>query len=135
MENSNIGTEYIKELYANSTLETEYPQPIFIVYRDTVKTFLHEKKEIVSIQSRFWGFVGIELSVVIALITCNTFTDIWFIKGTVIQGTFVAFSVIFGCFILIQLKKWLFNIKKLNIDKLSDDLGKRGTILMPKKKM
>ena len=41
--NGSIGTDLLKSLYTNPEITQKNPQPYYIVHKDTMKTFLHEK--------------------------------------------------------------------------------------------
>ena len=130
---SNIGLEFIKNLYTDTTLETKEPQPFYILQRDTIRTFLHEKIDLLRIQAKFIGLIGIELTLIISLLT-TTFKDIWKINANIIQGLFIAFALIIVVYLAKSFTKWLGVYKTLNVDWLSKDLGERGTIIKSAKK-
>lgn len=125
-----IGMEYLKNLYSGTDLETKEAQPIYILYRDTIRTFLHEKIEEFGLSARFLGFLGIEISIITTLFTA-TFNDFLKIKANIIQGTFVAFAIIFALLIFKDIKCWWCNKENLTVDELAKELGQRGTIIKP----
>ena len=133
MENnnsSNLGLDYLKGLYTNTTLVTKEPQPFYILARDTIKAFLHEKLNLLNKKSLFLTYLGVEVTIIAALLT-SSFKDFWFVKANIVQGTFVAFSIIFGFF---TIKSGISSLKYLNslkVDNLTKELGEKGTIIRP----
>ena len=123
-----IGMEYLKNLYTNTNIETKEAQPIYILYRDTIRTFLHETIQILGLQGRLLGLVGIEITIVASLVTA-TFTDWNGIKGSLIQGTFFAFAIIFGIWTIKDFILWLMTTKKFSVDSLVDKLAARGSVI------
>jgi len=123
-----IGMEYLKNLYTNTNIETKEAQPIYILYRDTIRTFLHETIQTLGLQGRLLGLIGIEITIVASLVTA-TFTDWHNIKGSLIQGTFIAFAIIFGVWIIKDFILWLMTWKKCNVDSLVDELAVRGSVI------
>ena len=124
----NIGIAFVKELYTDCKLETNEPQSIYLLYRDTIKTFLHEKVSLLALDAKIFGLIGIEISILVSLLTAK-FEDFWIIKGNLIFGTFFAFLIILGVFIAIDAKNWWKARKALSVDALTDDLGARGSII------
>ena len=128
-----IGMEFLKNIYTNTDIETKEAQPIFMIHRDTVKSFLHEKIAYFGIYNRVVGYIGIEISLVISLLTAS-FTDTLGIKGTLIQGIFVVFALIFGCLAVKDGLYLIKNRKKITVDELTNELGSRGSIIKPSEK-
>ena len=128
-----IGMEFIKDLYTGTNLETKDAQPFYILQRDTIRTFLHEKIGEFGISARLLGYLGVEVSIVIALATA-TFDDFYIFKAHHVQGTFCSFAFIFGFLILKDFKFWYSNKDNMTVDKLAENLGQRGTILKPSSK-
>ena len=128
-----IGMEYFKGIYTNTDIETKEAPPIFMLQRDTVKTFLHEKIGLFGLSSRFLGYIGIEITLIVSLITA-TFNDWLGLKGNVIEGTFVAFALIIGVIILRDGICCIKTRGKLSVDDLTQDLGSRGSIIKPTEK-
>jgi hypothetical protein len=129
-KNSNFGIDYLKGLYTNTTLVTKEPQPFYILARDTIKSFLHEKLDLLRQRSMFVTYLGVEITLIAALLT-SSFKDFWFIKANIIQGTFIAFSLIIGFFMIKSAITSLRNFKSLKVDSLTNDLGEKGTIIRP----
>lgn len=125
-----IGMEYLKGIYTNTDIETKEAQPIYILQRDTVRTFLHEKIEAFGLAARVLGYVGIEITLVASLVTAS-FNDWMGIKGHVIEGTFVAFAFVIAILILKDGACWIKNRVSLSVDALAEDLGGRGSVIKP----
>jgi hypothetical protein len=125
-----IGMEYLKGIYTNTDIETKEAQPIFILQRDTVRTFLHEKIEDLGLSARVLGYIGIEITLLAALVT-TTFNDWLGLKGNVIEGVFIAFFVIIGILVVKDGVVLFKNKDKLTVDELTQDLGIRGSIIRP----
>lgn len=123
-----IGIEFVKELYTDCKLETNEPQPIFLIYKDTIKTFLHEKIVHLALDAKILGLIGIEISILAALFTA-TFNDVLNIKGELINALFIAFFFVLGFFLFRDVKRWWQNRKSLTVDALTDELGRRGSII------
>jgi hypothetical protein len=123
-----IGMEYLRNIYTNTNIETKEAQPIYILYRDTIRTFLHETIQTMGLQGRLLGLIGIELTIVASLVTA-TFTDWQGIKGSLIQGTFLALAIILGILIVKDIVLWLITRKKCNVNDLVDELATRGSVI------
>jgi hypothetical protein len=128
-----IGMEYLKGIYTNADMETKEVQPIYILQRDTIRTFLHESLEKFGLSSRLLGYFGIEITLFISLFTAS-FNDWLGLKGNDIKGTFVAFTIIIGIIIIKNCFIWYKNFNKLSVDELAKELGSRGTIIKSGKK-
>lgn len=125
-----VGVEVAQGIYANAKFETREVQPIYLLHRDTVRTFLHEKISVFSQQGRLLGLAGVEVSLVAALFTA-TFNDWHGIHGSLIEACFFVCSVIFGIWCIVELVRWLKVRSSLNVDALTNDLGKRGSVIQP----
>lgn len=125
-----IGTAVANGIYANVTFEHQEVQPIYVIHRDTVKAFFHETKHRLSQEGKLLGILGIELSLIVSLVTA-TFNPWLGLKGEVIEASFFVLSVIFGVFLILETVSWLANGGKVKIDALTDELGKRGSIIRP----
>jgi hypothetical protein len=123
-----IGMEYLRNIYTNTNIETKEAQPIYILYRDTIRTFLHETIQTMGLQGRLLGLLGIELTIIASLVTA-TFTDWQGIKGSLIQGTFLALAIILGMWIVKDVVFWLITRKKCNVNDLVDELASRGSVI------
>ncbi len=123
-----LGMEFLKSIYMGTGVDTKEAQPIYILPRDTVRTFLHEKIGLFGIQSRVLGLAGVEITLLASLATAS-FTDFLGIKGNVIKGTFIAFSVIFGVLLIKDLIKWWRCKDEMDVDALAENLGSRGSII------
>ena len=129
----NVGSEYVKKVYAGSNLETEKAQPIYILYKDTIKSFLYEKQNQFGLTSKLLGFLGIEITIITTLFTA-TFKDFEYVEGKTIQGFFIALFMIFGFFILKDGFFWIKNKRKNDPENMTQELGKRGSIIKSPKK-
>lgn len=123
-----IGLEFVKELYLDCKLEPNEPQPIFLIYKDTIKTFLHEKIGHLALNAKILGLIGIEISILAALFTA-TFNDVWQIKGEMIQALFIVLFFVLGFFLARDFKRWWQNRNSLTVDALTDELGRRASII------
>lgn len=123
-----IGKEYLKNVYTNTNIETKEAQPIYILYRDTIRTFLHETIQTLGLQGRLLGLAGAELTIVASLVTA-TFTDWHNIKGSLIQSTFIALAIILGIWIVKDIILWLITRKKCTVNALVDEIGGRGSVI------
>ena len=125
-----IGFEYIKELYTNTDIETKEAQPIFVVHRDTVRSFFHEKIELLGVKYRLLAYAGIEASLLAALGTAS-FQGWRWIGGDLIQGLFVAFAIIIGLLVLKDGYAWWCETRGISVNDLADELGERGSVIRP----
>lgn len=134
---SNIGTDFLHNLYSEVSLETKDPQPYYIVHKDTFKTFLYEHKESLNYGDKTLGFLGIEVSIIVSLLTCS-FNDVVgkeskiIVEGNTIQGFFLCSALVIGVFLLYYGIKWLFNIKKSSINYMCSELEKKSSLLVGK---
>jgi len=121
---------FTANLYSDAKLVTTAPQPITVLFRDTVKTFLHEKLLLLSSSERLLAYLGIEVTILATLLTAE-FKDIGPFKGSLITGAFFAFFIIF-LFLLIKASFFWWNHRKeIAVDALAEDLMQRGTIIKP----
>lgn len=134
---SNIGTDFLHNLYSEVSLETKDPQPYYIVHKDTFKTFLYEHKESLNYGDKALVFLGIEVSIIVSLLTCS-FNDVVgkeskiIVEGNTIQGFFLCSALVIGIFLLYYGIKWLFNIKKSSINYMCSELEKKSSLLVGK---
>ena len=126
----NIGETITKSIYSNVKFEHLEVQPIYVLHRDTIQTFLHEKLGLFEQQGKLLGLLGIEVSLIASLVTA-TFNDWKGIKGNVIEASFLVFSLICGYSIVRESIRWLKYRVTLNVDKLSTELGGRGSVIQP----
>jgi len=126
-----VGDDVIRSLYSNFDLAVQEPQPLLVLHRDTVRSFLHEKLSILVSESRLLAYFGIEASLISALAT-STFSDLWVIKATLIQGTFSAFSIIIGLLLIRELWRWWHDARGMTPNTLTDELSQRGALILPK---
>lgn len=126
----NIGLDYLTDLYRETNLETRDPQPLFILHRDTIRTFLHEKIAWFGLYAKLLGFIGVEIPILAAIFT-STFHDTGGISANLIGGVFVAFAILFGIQIVFDgIRYW--NIRaRASVDQLTDELGSRGSQIRP----
>ena len=134
---NNIGTDFLHNLYSEVSLETKDPQPYYIVHKDTFKTFLYEHKDSLNYGDKALGFLGIEVSIIVSLLTCS-FNDVIgkeskiIVEGNTIQGFFLCSALVIGGFLLYYGIKWLCNIKKSSINYMCDELEKKSSLLVGK---
>jgi len=127
---SNIALDVLTNVYQNTTLQTGAPQPFYILHRDTIRNFLHEKMGVFGLQARALGLLGIEASLIVALATA-TFHDLWFLKGDVIGAAFVIAAIIIAILLLTDMVALWRTRKERSVDVLTDQLGKQGTSIAP----
>ena len=115
-----IGTEFLQNLYSDVSLETKDPQPYYIVHKDTFKTFLYEHKDSLSYGDKALSFLGIDISILVSLFTCDFKT--WtgkenkiLVDGKTIQGFFICCALVIGIFFVYYGIKWIYNFKKTSI--------------------
>lgn len=125
-----IGAEVAQGIYANATFEAQEVQPLFVLHRDTVKSYFHEKRTQFDEQGKLLGYLGVEITLVATLLTA-TFNDQYGMKGTLIQAVFFVFSIIFGLLLVASLVNWRKHKETLTVENMVDDLGKRGSIIKP----
>ncbi|UNU87929.1 hypothetical protein [Aeromonas dhakensis] len=125
-----IGMEYMKGIYNNTNVETKEAQPIYILQRDSVRTFLHEKIELIGLSAKVMGYVGVFITLIATLATAE-FTDVLGLKGPVVNGAFVTFTIIIAVVTLREGCAWYKSKSKLDVDSLTEDLGNRGSIIRP----
>jgi len=128
--NIDIGVEVAKGIYSDVRFEHREVQPIYVLHRDTVRTFLHEKLGLFGQQGHFLGLFGIEVSLIASLVTA-TFNDWKGIKGSVIEASFLVSSVICGCYTAREFFRWIKYRETLKVDLLSNELGGRGSVIQP----
>lgn len=126
-----IGTAVAKGMYSNVTFEHQEVQPIYVIHRDTVKAFFHETKHRLSQEGRILGILGIELSLLASLLTA-TFNDWHGVRAPLIEASFLVLSVLFGGYLVLDLIRWLHSGGKVRVDALTEELGKRGSVIRPK---
>lgn len=127
----NIGLDYLTNIYQNTTIETKDPQPIYILHRDTIRTFLHEKVNLLGIEARTLGLLGVEVSLIAALATA-TFHDFWFLKANVICAAFFLAFLGIGGLLARSSVAWWRTREDRSVDALTDQLGYRGSEIKPK---
>ena len=125
-----IGAEITKGISYNATFVHRDVQPIYVLHRDTIRTFLHEKLDLFDQQGKLLGLLGIEVSLIASLVTA-TFNDWKGIKGNVIEASFLVFSLICGCYTVREAIRWLKYRDTLSVDALSNELGGRGSVIQP----
>lgn len=131
----NIGLEYVKNIYTDTSIETMEAQPIYILHRDTIKSFIHEKVNLFGLEGKILGLLGIEVTIITTLLTA-TFND-WdviggrVIKGSDIRGTFNAFAIIFFIWTIYEVWNWVRHSSDLDVDSLVSNLGSRGSVIKP----
>lgn len=126
-----VADDVVRQLYADCDLVVHDSQPVFLLQRDTIKSFLHEKAGVIAAEARFLAYLSIELSLIAALVTA-TFQDFWKIKAQTIEGTFVAFTFIIGILMIRDGTAWVRSRKKATPDALTEELGSRGARITPK---
>lgn len=126
-----VGDDVVRRLYSNCDLAVKETQPLLVLHRDTVRSFLHEKLSLLVSESRLLAYFGIEASLISALATA-TFSDLWVIKASLIQGTFSAFSIIIGLLLIRETWRWWREARGLTPTTLTDDLSLRGALISPK---
>lgn len=122
----NIAYDYVTNLYRNTTVVTDDPQPLFVLPRDTIRTFLHEKMSLFGIQSKLAGLVGVAVAIGVALATTEKWRGLWLIDGSVVQAAFILCFLGVALVTLITANRWRRERQNLNVDSLTDDLGSRG---------
>jgi hypothetical protein len=125
-----IGAEVAKGIYSNAKLEHREVQPIYLLHRDTIRTFLHEKVGLFEQKGKLLGLLGIEVSLIASLVTA-TFNDWKGIKGNVIEASFLVFSLLCGFYTVRESIRWLKYRNTLSVDALSHELGGRGSVIQP----
>ena len=125
-----IVAEITKGIYNNAKFEHREVQPIYVLHRDTVQTFLHEKLGLFEQQGKLLGLWGIEVSLIASLVTA-TFNDWLGIKGAVIEASFWVVSIICGYHIVRESIRWLKYRDTLSVNTLSNELGGRGSVIRP----
>lgn len=125
-----IGAEVAKGIYSNAKFEHREIQPIYVLHRDTIRTFLHEKLGLFQQQGKLLGLLGIEVSLIASLVTA-TFNDWKGINGNIIEASFLVFSLICGYCTVSETVQWLRYRDALNVDTLSNELGSRGSVIQP----
>lgn len=131
--NPNIGASLLTDLYEEATVETKDPQPIYVLQRDTIRSFLHEKLGLFGLRERVLAWAGIELTLVASLVTAD-FRGFMGLSGPVVQGGFYVFAVIVGILLASDGWKCLSIRKACTVDALTSDLGLRGSEIRPKRK-
>lgn len=125
-----IGLEVTRGIYANVTFEHHEVQPIYILHRDTIRTFLHEKLGLFEERGKLLGLLGIEVSLVASLVTA-TFNDWRGISGSLIEASFFVATLVCGYYTLRSVHKWLRYRKAIGVDSLAEELGARGSVIKP----
>jgi hypothetical protein len=125
-----VGAEVANSIYANSRFEHYGVQPIYVLHRDTIRTFLHEKIGAFERKGRILGLAGIEVSLVASLVTA-TFNDWRGIKGAYIEATFTVLVLVCALYLVRDVWAWLMERASLQVDVLAEDLGHRGSVIKP----
>lgn len=125
-----IGLELLQSMYADTKFVTKDSQPYYILARDTIGKFLYEKEGVFTLKSKLISFLGIELTLILALITTN-FKTTFNIDGTLWHAIFIVSAFVNGIYLLLGYKKWNGIKKSYDVDVLTEELGKRGSILDP----
>jgi hypothetical protein len=125
-----IASDVVGHIYSDADVVVQESQVLFVLHKDTIKTFLHEKLSVVAAESRFLAYIGIELTLVGALISSD-FKDTLFMSAALIKGLFLAFSFIVGAAGIINFVRFRKNARCCTPDKLTEELGKRGSIIVP----
>lgn len=126
-----IGAEFAKGIYSNAKLVTNEVQPYFILHKDTIRTFLHEKVALLASQGKLLGLIGIEVSLIASLVTA-TFNEWHGIKGPTIEAAFFLSTVIAGVLTVKEFLLWLQSKSSCTVDALTIELGKRGAVIESK---
>ena len=123
-----LGTEFAKNIYSNAKFIANDVQPYFVLHKDTVCSFLHEKRDVLSSEGKLLGLLGIEASLIAALLTA-TFNDWHGIKGDTIEASFFISTLVFGYFVVREFIVWVSSVRTRSIDALTTELGKRGAVI------
>ncbi|MBF0564441.1 MAG: hypothetical protein HQK89_04295 [Nitrospirae bacterium] len=122
-----MSREFLKNIYINPITERKEAQPMYLLYRYTIRTFFYETKQTLEIQGRLFGLVGIEVSIIISLVATK-FEDFHGIKGDLIQGIFYCLAFIFGGWAIKDFIPWYKTREKRNVNFLVDELANRGIL-------
>lgn len=125
-----IGSEVTRGIYSNVTFEHHEVQPIYILHRDSIRTFLHEKLGLFEERGKLLGLVGIEVSLIASLVTA-TFNDWYGLRGSFIEASFFIASLVCGVYTVRSLLKWFKYRESIGVDSLADELGGRGSVIKP----
>lgn len=128
-----VADDVVKQLYSGCDLTVQERQPVYLLHRDTIRAFLHEKFGHIAAESRCLAFLGIEISLVATLLTA-TFQDVGWLKGPVIQGTFIAFAIIVGILLAREAKRRVWGGEWVSPESLATELGARGAVITTKHK-
>lgn len=128
----NIGMDYLTDIYRETTVETKDPQPIYILHRDTIRTFLHEKIAMLGVEGKLLGLLGVEATVLATLATA-TFHEMWHVPGDVVCAAFLLVALWAGVYIALNTVRWWKTKVYSSVDALTDELGARGSLIKPKK--
>lgn len=128
-----VGAAVANGIYSDVKIVHNQVQPFFILHKDSIRNFFHEKYRIFEMQGRLLGLVGITLSLIASLLTA-TFNDWHGIKGSLIEACFVVSTVISTLFTLKDFSDWWKNKGNMSVDQLSDELGRRGSVIQPENK-
>lgn len=128
-----IGLDYLTDIYTDSEIETENPQPLYILYKDTIKTFLYEKLDDLKKGGLVWGYIGAEITIIATLLTTEP-SGVWIISGKTIKGVFLALALLLGFLIWLSRNHISWPKSEATMEDLVCELGRRGTIIKPSKK-
>ena len=117
-------------IYSDTQLEHKDVQPIYILQRDTIRSFFYEKISDMSSESQFYCYLGIAITLLATVITA-TFTDIWIVKAELIKSTFLILTIYFIIKLIISGIKWIKTRNSNSPSALTDELGSRGSIIKP----
>ncbi|MFH1872791.1 MAG: hypothetical protein ABIK82_16420 [Pseudomonadota bacterium] len=126
-----VGAEFAKGIYSNAKLVTNEVQPYFILHKDTIRTFLHEKMALLASQGKLLGLIGIEISLIASLVTA-TFNEWHGIKGPTIEAAFFLSTIAFGILSVKEFLLWMKSQSSCTVDALTTELGKRGAVIESK---
>lgn len=134
---NNIATGFFENLYSDVSLETKDPQPYYIIHKDTFKTFLYEHKDSLNYGDKVLSFLGIDISILVSLFTCDFRNwigneDKILVDGKTIQGFFICCALVIGIFFVYYGIKWICNFKKSSINFMCSELEEKSSLLIGK---
>ncbi len=113
------------QMYANTKFEHNETQPIYLLHRDTIRSFFHEKINLFGLAGKLSTSFGLFLSCGTTLLT-STFHETKWVKADLIENIFTILTFGALIFSIYQSIKYLTTRNELTVNALTEDLSKRS---------
>jgi hypothetical protein len=121
---SRIGTAVVSDLYANVTFEKGNTDVdvYFVTHKQSVKAYLLEKREILGLNGKLLGVAGIEITIVLSILS-GTFQEVAGVKPETVKGIFAGLAIAVGVYFIKLCYDKYVNWKKETITDLLQDFA------------